>query len=269
MPKQMTMQTTGRIIGQNNRENPDPAKANSLPETGPEPCPEPCPEPGPKLLPELVLEATLYTLEQLRKQTPQGAQLALVGRSNVGKSSLLNALARRKNLAKTSAAPGKTRSVNLFKVMPDGFYLTDLPGYGYAKRSKQERRDWGELIESYLLKTGDLSGIVLLLDCRLPPQETDKIMADFARGRGIPLLPILTKADKCTQRERAARQKDWAMFLQGKQALPVSARTGLGIPALWQSLRQAAGSPYAKAAPNLTPNGQTEKNSPQAGNTEI
>ena len=210
-------------------------------------------------LPELVLEATLYTSEQLRRQTPQGVQLALVGRSNVGKSSLLNALARRKQLAKISSTPGKTRSVNLFRVAPDGFCLADLPGYGYARRSKQERQDWGKLIESYLLKTDEMAGIVLLLDCRLPPQEADKIMADFARGHGIPVLPILTKADKCTQRERAARQQEWAMFLQGKLALPVSAKTGQGISALWQALRQAAGSPYAQAGPAQTTNRADEK----------
>lgn len=208
-------------------------------------------------LPELILEATLYTAEQLRRQTTQGVQLALVGRSNVGKSSLLNALARRKHLAKISATPGKTRSVNLFRVMPDDFYLADLPGYGYARRSKQERHDWGKLIETYLLDTKNLAGVVLLLDCRLSPQEIDKIMADFSRSRGIPILPVLTKADKCTQRERSARQKEWSMFLQGKLALPVSAKTGQGIPTLWQSLRQAAGSPFAQSKQETRP--QTER----------
>lgn len=197
--------------------------------------------------PTLVLEATLYTLEQLQTVAVKVPQLALVGRSNVGKSSLLNALARRRNLAKTSSTPGKTRSVNLFIVQPDGFCLTDLPGYGYARRAKEEREAWGRLIETYLLKTSLISAVVLLLDCRLPPQESDKVMVDFALAHKIPLIPVLTKADKCSQRERAARQKEWAMFLRGTMPLPVSARTGLGLDALWERLRAAVIWPEAEA----------------------
>lgn len=190
--------------------------------------------------PFLELAATLFTLDQLREATPDATQIALVGRSNVGKSSLLNALARRKKLAKISSTPGKTRSVNLFRVLPDDFYLTDLPGYGYAKRAKEERSAWGKLIETYLLQTPRLKTVVLLLDCRLPPQESDKLMAEFARAHNLPLLPVLTKSDKCNQRERAARQKEWSVYLGGQLPLPVSARTGLGLPAMWASLRHAA-----------------------------
>ncbi|HJA09528.1 MAG TPA: ribosome biogenesis GTP-binding protein YihA/YsxC [Candidatus Mailhella merdigallinarum] len=190
--------------------------------------------------PTLELAATLFTLEQLRAAVPDAVQLALAGRSNVGKSSLINALARRRQLAKISATPGKTRSVNLFRALPDGFYLTDLPGYGYARRGKEERRAWGTLIETYLRETKRLRAVVLLLDCRLPPQAADRAMVDFARVHRLSLLPVLTKADKCNQRERSARQKEWAPMLGGASALPVSARTGLGLPALWALLREAA-----------------------------
>lgn len=187
----------------------------------------------------LELMATMFNLQQLT-QTPQDiAQLALAGRSNVGKSSLLNALARRRQLAKVSSTPGKTRSVNLFRVNPEGFYITDLPGYGYAKRGKEERRLWGTLIETYLTKTPQLKAVVILLDCRLPVQEIDRRMVDFAKANGLTLLPVLTKADKCNQRERAARQREWAMHLRGDMALPVSAHTGLGISTLWDKLREA------------------------------
>ena len=95
--------------------------------------------------PTLTLETTAYTIEQLARM-PQ-AQIALAGRSNVGKSSLVNALAGRKALAKVSSTPGKTRSVNYYHVDPDGFYIVDLPGYGYARCSQQERQKWGELLE--------------------------------------------------------------------------------------------------------------------------
>ena len=144
----------------------------------------------------------------------QEAQIALAGRSNVGKSSLVNALARRKQLAKISATPGKTRSINFYRVAPDGFSLVDLPGYGYAKCSQEERKSWAKLIEYYLTNTPTLKALALLLDCRIPPQALDRDLADFARGHGIPLLPVLTKADKCTQVERSKRQRLWRRLPQ-------------------------------------------------------
>lgn len=206
-------------------------------------------------LPTLELAATLFTLEQLRAALPDTVQIALAGRSNVGKSSLINALARRRQLAKISATPGKTRSVNLFRVVPDGFCLTDLPGYGYARRGREERRAWGKLIENYLCQSQGLRAVALLLDCRLPPQAADRAMVDFARVHGLRLVPVLTKADKCNQRERSARQKEWAPMLGGDMALPVSARTGLGLPALWALLRGAARSdPQADAASPVSRN---------------
>ena len=111
----------------------------------------------------LTLENTAYTLDQLsRRDIPQ---MALAGRSNVGKSSLVNALAGRKQLAKTSATPGKTRSVNYYRAIPEGFWLVDLPGYGYARCSKEEREKWRLLIERYLSRSTALLGLVLLLDC--------------------------------------------------------------------------------------------------------
>ena len=114
----------------------------------------------------LELAATLFTREQLKAAlADMGAspQIALAGRSNVGKSSLLNALARRKQLAKVSSTPGKTRSVNLFRVVPEGFYVTDLPGYGYAKCSQEERKSWAKLIEYYLTQAPRLKA--LAQDC--------------------------------------------------------------------------------------------------------
>ena len=160
--------------------------------------------------PTLTLEATTFNKPQL-----QEAQIALAGRSNVGKSSLVNALARRKQLAKISATPGKTRSINFYRVAPDGFSLVDLPGYGYAKCSQEERKSWAKLIEYYLTNTPTLKALALLLDCRIPPQALDRDLADFARGHGIPLLPVLTKADKCTQVERSKRQQEWSRLLKG------------------------------------------------------
>ena len=196
--------------------------------------------------PTLTLEATTFNKPQLQEQLSvleqrQEAQIALAGRSNVGKSSLVNALARRKQLAKISATPGKTRSINFYRVAPDGFSLVDLPGYGYAKCSQEERKSWAKLIEYYLTNTPTLKALALLLDCRIPPQALDRDLADFARGHGIPLLPVLTKADKCTQVERSKRQQEWSRLLNGIMPLPVSSKDMRGVDALWSELRRFAG----------------------------
>lgn len=190
--------------------------------------------------PELILEETLYTLEQLKNAAPDSAHIALAGRSNVGKSSLINALAKRKQLAKVSSTPGKTRSVNLYRVKPQNLFLTDLPGYGYAKRSKSERELWGNLIEKYLLECENLVAVAILLDCRLEPQEVDKMMVQFALAHGIPLIPVLTKADKCTQKERSQRQSDWSVLIPKKLAIPVSAHSGIGLASLWKAFIEVA-----------------------------
>ena len=190
----------------------------------------------------LTLETTAYTLDQLLA-LPE-AQIALAGRSNVGKSSLINALAGRKKLAKVSATPGKTRSVNFYRVEPYNFYLVELPGYGYARASHEERRKWAKLLEHYLADCKTLKALALLLDCRLPPQKLDLELASFARGCCLPLLPVLTKADKCSQRERAARQKEWQELLNVKPVL-TSSSSRLGMEEFWRALIAAAGTAEA------------------------
>ncbi len=200
-----------------------------------------------KKRPEPVLEllATLYTLEQLEGAAHDMPQIALAGRSNVGKSSLINALARRKKLAKVSSEPGKTRSVNLFEVKPDGFCLTDLPGYGYARRGHEERRNWAALIQKYLEETRSLRALALLVDCRIPTQESDRMMADFAKAHRLPVIVVLTKADKCTLKERSAQQKTWEKITGGRPVV-VSAVTRIGLEELWERLR-ALGAPEETA----------------------
>ena len=167
-------------------------------------------------------------------------EIAFAGKSNVGKSSLINAVMNRKSLARTSAQPGKTQTINFYNIN-DAFYLVDLPGYGYAKCSQEERKSWAKLIEYYLTNTPTLKALALLLDCRIPPQALDRDLADFARGHGIPLLPVLTKADKCTQVERSKRQQEWSRLLNGIMPLPVSSKDMRGVDALWSELRRFAG----------------------------
>ncbi len=184
--------------------------------------------------PILILETTAFTLDQLQKADIP--QIALAGRSNVGKSSLVNALAGRKRLAKISATPGKTRSINYYRVQPDGFFLVDLPGYGYARCSKEEQERWAKLIERYLMSAEALRGLMLLLDCRLPPQKTDLSMLAFAERNGINLIPILTKSDKCARTEREKRRKEWSAMLPCPPIV-TSSIDNTGLDDLWQAVR--------------------------------
>lgn len=197
----------------------------------------------------LELEITAYVAGQL--PALDRPQIALAGRSNVGKSSLINALAGRKQLAKVSAQPGKTRSVNFYRVQPQDFYIVDLPGYGYARASHEERQQWAKTLEAYISGGRHIRALALLLDCRLPPQRLDMDLAAFASSRGLPIVPILTKADKCTQREREARRREWRDILGGAPII-TSAPRRLGIDKLWRALDTAAlGQDTAEGTPQV------------------
>lgn len=187
----------------------------------------------------LHLEKTIYGQSDLT--VPQVPQLALAGRSNVGKSSLVNRLAGRKQLAKTSSSPGKTQSINLYRVDPGDYYLVDLPGYGYARRSKEERARWAKMIESYLTGNPWLRAVAVLIDCRLPPQALDLDMVAWLRTMNTHVLGILTKADKCTQRDRQAQKSRWAGLLGGESPVLFSSVTGMGHDELWERIEALLG----------------------------
>jgi len=182
----------------------------------------------------LHLEKTIYGQNDL--VAPDSPQIALAGRSNVGKSSLLNRLAGRKQLAKTSSTPGKTQSINLYRIEPGNGYLVDLPGYGYARRSKEERAKWAELIERYLSGTAWLRAVAVLLDCRLTPQASDLDMVAWLRASDIPVIGVLTKIDKCKKREQQSQQNRWAGLLGGEKPVLFSSVTGAGYDDLWRRI---------------------------------
>src|SRR5215831_5690946 len=156
-------------------------------------------------------------------------EVAFAGRSNVGKSSLLNRLIRRKRFARVSNTPGRTREVNFFLVN-DSFVLVDLPGYGYARISKERRAEWKPLIEGYLRSSSELRGIVQLLDVRHDPTGDDRQMLDFLASLGVPTLFALTKIDKLTSTQRANRVGSLTeeLGLSPDQVIPFSAVTGEG-----------------------------------------
>lgn len=134
---------------------------------------------------------------------PEGVpEIALAGRSNVGKSSLVNTLINRKNLARTSGQPGKTQTLNFYNIN-DIFRFVDLPGYGYAKASRKAREKWADMINIYLTKRESLREIVLLLDIRHSPGEHDKMMYDWIRSIGFSGIIVATKADKLSKNQQA------------------------------------------------------------------
>ena len=122
-------------------------------------------------------------------------EIALAGRSNVGKSSLINTLLKRKNLARTSSQPGKTQTLN-FYLVNDDFYLVDVPGYGYAKVSQKRRQEFGEMIQDYLETRPNLKGLIILIDSRHEPTKDDISMYEYAQYLNIPILVVCTKMDK-------------------------------------------------------------------------
>ncbi|MDR3596387.1 ribosome biogenesis GTP-binding protein YihA/YsxC [Clostridium sp.] len=134
------------------------------------------------------------------------AEIAFVGRSNVGKSSIINALTNRKKLAKVSQTPGKTRLINFF-IINDDFYLVDLPGYGYAKVSKAEKDSWGITIETYLTSREQLKRVVLLVDSRHKPTGDDILMYEWIKHFGYDVIIVATKSDKLTRNELKKNEK--------------------------------------------------------------
>jgi GTP-binding protein len=156
-------------------------------------------------------------------------EVAFAGRSNVGKSSLLNQLVRRKRFARVSNTPGRTREVNFFLVN-DRFVLVDLPGYGYARISKERRAEWKPLIEGYLRTSPELRGIVQLLDVRHDPTSDDRQMIEFLASIGVPTLFALTKTDKLSSAQRKTRIAALTeeLSVSEDQVIPFSAVTGEG-----------------------------------------
>lgn len=164
-------------------------------------------------------------------------EVAFAGRSNVGKSSLLNSLVRRKSFARVSRTPGRTREINFFRVN-NGFVLVDLPGYGYARISREKKSEWRPMIESYLRRTTQLRGIVLLLDIRREPSDDDRAMLDFLAEVEVPTIVALTKTDKLSKamaQERAG-EISRALALEADQVIPFSAHTGEGRVELLEAI---------------------------------
>ncbi|MCL4821537.1 MAG: ribosome biogenesis GTP-binding protein YihA/YsxC [Vicinamibacteria bacterium] len=172
-------------------------------------------------------------------------EVAFLGRSNVGKSSLLNALCGKRGLARVSSTPGRTQLVNLFRV-GDEMYLVDLPGYGYAKAPRGVRASFEGLAVSYLEGRAPLALALVLIDSRLPPQAADQTLADWLDHHGLPWAIAATKSDKLS-RSQAQRSQSALAAHYGRDVTLTSAETRLGLDALWTRIR--AGLEAWRAAP--------------------
>lgn len=172
-------------------------------------------------------------------QFPESAwpEVAFAGRSNVGKSSLINALLGQRKLAKVSREPGRTRQINFFAIN-EAFHLVDLPGYGFARAPKAVLATWQSLMLGYIERREELTACILLLDLRRTPNEEDLAVVDLLRSAGRPLLVVGTKADKLSAQQR---QKQLALIARPLHLLPqdilvTSSESGLGLFELWESL---------------------------------
>ena len=181
---------------------------------------------------------------------PTLPEVAFAGRSNVGKSSLLNRLIHRKKFARVSNTPGRTREINFFKVN-DAFVLADLPGYGYARVSKEKRDEWTPLLEGYLSGSPQLRGIVQLLDVRHDPTAEDKQMLDFLSEIGLPTIVVFTKIDKISKPEQKKQIFEISrnLGLDAEQTIAFSAVSGEGRDDLGEAIESLLAQPSWKTAP--------------------
>ncbi|MBJ9992189.1 ribosome biogenesis GTP-binding protein YihA/YsxC [Paenibacillus favisporus] len=181
-------------------------------------------------------------------------EIALAGRSNVGKSSLINRLINRKNLARTSSTPGKTQHMNYYRIN-EALYFVDFPGYGYAKVSKTQRAAWGKMIEKYMLERQTLKLVLMVVDLRHPPTKDDVMMYDWLQHYDIPICVVATKADKIPKSrwQKHVKQMKESLLLRSHDLFVMfSSELGVGKEELWaviQSFTENGDSPQSGAVP--------------------
>lgn len=189
----------------------------------------------------VTFESSYAKAEQLPE--PDLIEIAFAGRSNVGKSSMINKIFNRKQLARVSSTPGKTATINFFRL--ENVRFADLPGYGYAKVSKAEKQRWGKLIEGYLTSGRDLRLIFQLVDMRHPPTADDLQMIDFLIENEFPFVIILTKQDKLSKKQQSERLealKTEIPYAEQITMIPFSSETGEGVGEIKEIIEEIAGS---------------------------
>ncbi len=193
----------------------------------------------------VIRSAQLETVCGITSKLPihEQAEFAFAGKSNVGKSSLINALMNRKSLARTSSQPGKTQTLNFYLVNGE-IYLVDLPGYGFAKVPLEEKERWGKMIDKYLHRSENLKGVFLLVDIRREPSENDRMMYDWIVHNGYRPVVVATKLDKLKKSQVAGQVKAVRQGLgmeEGDALIPFSAETKQGRDKVWEVMETALG----------------------------
>jgi GTP-binding protein len=203
-----------------------------------------------------IQSAELQVVAGRSDQFPPGdrPEVAFAGRSNVGKSSLINRLVGRRSLAHTSSTPGRTRTLNFYRLNEQVLFV-DLPGYGYAKVSRVLQESWWAVVEAYLTRRPPLRGVVHLVDARHPPSALDQDLREFLLDVGLASVVVLTKADKLSARERGASRAAAAQALGAipAEVLFFSAATGEGLVPLWQAIDALLRHPPRAAAAHPSP----------------
>jgi GTP-binding protein len=201
-----------------------------------------------------VLTRFMLAASDVRHFPPPGLpEIAFLGRSNVGKSSVINSLVGSK-VAKTSATPGRTRSINFFEIRWPGkprpeMIFADLPGYGYAKISREVSHEWPKFIEPYLKARPSLALCLALIDCNIPPQASDRQLLEFLSAMARPFLVVATKSDRLSGNQLRNSLQTLAQEYPQARILPYSAKTGTGRDELWRELRAAAAQMTATQMP--------------------
>ncbi|KQU59402.1 ribosome biogenesis GTP-binding protein YihA/YsxC [Rossellomorea marisflavi] len=175
------------------------------------------------------------------EQYPEGdlPEFALAGRSNVGKSSFINKMIGRKSMARISSKPGKTQTLNFYKI-EETLYYVDVPGYGFAKVSKKEREAWGKMIETYITSRDQLKAVLLIVDLRHPPTNDDVMMYGFLKHYEIPCIIVATKADKIPKgkwQKHLKITRDTLKMEESDECVLFSSETGLGKDTAWDAIR--------------------------------
>ena len=186
----------------------------------------------------VIKNVNLETVCGITSKLPENTlpEIAFAGKSNVGKSSLINALMNRKSYARISATPGKTQTINFYNINQE-FYLVDLPGYGYAKVSEQEKQKWGQMVERYLHGSKQLRAVFLLIDIRHDPSANDKLMYDWIVSQGYHPIIIATKLDKIKRSQKDKQVKAVRQglgLLPGTEVIPFSSVTKQGRDEIWE-----------------------------------
>jgi GTP-binding protein len=176
--------------------------------------------------------------DRLHWTTDGKPEIAFLGRSNVGKSSLINSLLQRKGLARTSNTPGRTQSINFF-LINESFYFVDLPGYGYAKVSKAMRQDWGKMAEEYLAERNELRLFVQLVDARHKPSPLDAALHEWLEFHRKPHLIVATKADKVSKNQLVKNIREIEETFPATQTIAYSSETGKGRDAVWSEIEKS------------------------------